>query len=828
MCNTEEQNSQQEATYFLKLLEKVDNAVLIPKIQRDYVQGGKNAKAEDIRHTFVEDLCGAVNGEKNLLLDFIYGIAEKDKQDCITKFYPLDGQQRLTTLFLLHWYGSLFVSNGEEIRKQLKKFSYQTRFSSEQFCKLLFKDSVINNIQSNGSVPVSSVITDDPGYSKFWKYDPTVDSMLTMLDCIQEKAREINWDEKIENLNNIKFFLFEIEDSQEPDELYVKMNARGKHLTNFENMKAHLQQWMPSPSEGLPEEFKKDWQKKMDADWSEFFWKNKDIATTDNLKKNPDPARDFIDAPFWVFLNRLSLWGYITKKKDLLEPLRKKASDRNEDEEKDATAFSDALSKLSMPQKDTYVSPSMQKEIFANNPAMYKIVSNTLNLISGEKIKPGDLYPLWDKAEKSFREFFWKNGSTLNTRIQIFAFAAFCNSFCNDSELNEEHLKHWMQFVHQVCANLNDEQAFAGAASMVMICLEAMGKQSDVYAYLAEKYEEQFNKKEDSTLPLTKWHFSIKDPVKYENNCEGTIYYRLFQKNQFTGNGNTISFQSAAIWHEALKCYLRYNKHDQNAWNSLLQDIEGHERLHGHIQGIISENDSDEELFKNTSARFDNFSKDNNYFSAHDERFVELLQLTTESSLKMKFDFSSYAKWHSNVIGNPTIAEAMCKFLSGEKAEGAEEWQKMLQNTKNLITEWKSRALEPYRKDGLMHLMKGGNIASGSIILNPAVHETIKKILENEEIKTFTLVFKSETIDNKTFYICDSPDCVLVTITYENRCAKIKTTLKVELTSRDEKNITVLDYKNENQCKDIKNFLLGNSETLERSESVSVAEEQNS
>jgi uncharacterized protein with ParB-like and HNH nuclease domain len=44
---------------------------------------------------------------------------------------PIDGQQRLTTLFLLHWYIGVRLGN-EEIKKL--SFSYKTRVSARDFC----------------------------------------------------------------------------------------------------------------------------------------------------------------------------------------------------------------------------------------------------------------------------------------------------------------------------------------------------------------------------------------------------------------------------------------------------------------------------------------------------------------------------------------------------------------------------------------------------------------------------------------------------------------------------------------------------------------------
>ena len=40
------------------------------------------------------------------------------------------------------------------------------------------------------------------------------------------------------NTDRISFMLLEIKDLGRPNELYIKMNARGKQLTDFENLKA--------------------------------------------------------------------------------------------------------------------------------------------------------------------------------------------------------------------------------------------------------------------------------------------------------------------------------------------------------------------------------------------------------------------------------------------------------------------------------------------------------------------------------------------------------------------------------------------------------------
>ena len=213
--NNAQQNEQENKLItFLNFLEGY-HSVEIPRIQRDYVQGGNDDKAKDIREGFLADLKKAVKKEKKLSLDFIYGVVEN------SKFLPLDGQQRLTTLFLLYWYGVRQLKDEslrEKILKQLEKFSYQTRFSSKDFCRLLFDKSLIGNIVStesagdntaSGADNIEVLITDNPQFSRFWRYDPTVDSMLNMLKDIDlsfgKDVQPQQWEKFFEN-ETVSFF----------------------------------------------------------------------------------------------------------------------------------------------------------------------------------------------------------------------------------------------------------------------------------------------------------------------------------------------------------------------------------------------------------------------------------------------------------------------------------------------------------------------------------------------------------------------------------------------------------------------------------------------
>src|SRR4051794_3996873 len=99
----------------------------IPLIQRDYAQGREGSMVERIRTVFVNVLHRAVTGGEGVSLDFVYGDVENGT------LRPLDGQQRLTTLFLLHWYLAIRAGRITEAHGW-KKFSYATRASARLFC----------------------------------------------------------------------------------------------------------------------------------------------------------------------------------------------------------------------------------------------------------------------------------------------------------------------------------------------------------------------------------------------------------------------------------------------------------------------------------------------------------------------------------------------------------------------------------------------------------------------------------------------------------------------------------------------------------------------
>lgn len=314
------------------------NDIEIPIIQRDYAQGrlGK----ENLRKNFLRDLKNALDNDgKKMKLDFVYGSMEEGK------LYPLDGQQRLTTLWLLHWYIALRAGElNNDNCAILKKFTYETRISSREFCEKLCEPEKFENFNGNDIV---GFITKQTWFYSAWKQDPTIQSMLRMLGGtkIADKKGEdiidgieelfvgtddyINyWNKLTSDDSSIIFYHLPLQDFGLSDDLYIKMNARGKQLTSFENFKADLIGYVTKQSEDeTSDESKRTWNKlldagngipiKLDTDWTDIFWKNRSKGIKD--KDGKLVKSNQIDEIFFAFMNRF-FWNELFIAKESNNP----------------------------------------------------------------------------------------------------------------------------------------------------------------------------------------------------------------------------------------------------------------------------------------------------------------------------------------------------------------------------------------------------------------------------------------------------------------------------------------------------------------------------
>lgn len=363
-----------------------NNTIKIPIIQRDYAQG--RADEENIREQFVQYLKEALeNSSEPTILDFVYGSKYLDS------ILPLDGQQRLTTLWLLHWYIALQKDTPitDDEKNVFYNFSYETRDSSRDFIQNLVKLLPQNNKVDD----ILSFITSKLWFLKDWNNDQTVSSMLIMLDYINTVFKnaplEIYWKNLTGNSASILFYELKLEKLGLTDDLYIKMNARGKPLTNFENFKADLIGYLKE----IDDDYSEKISLKMDTTWTDLFWKNK--------SKNYH-----IDEIYFAFINRYFLNDWISE-------FSVKSDDIDKDIKIQSLLYGSNQKKGSKKQindaKITYGKFDVYRDILTIHPDIFskleKTIDNFIEFLHQDAFSNQDIeeiqrifYPNWDKESK--------------------------------------------------------------------------------------------------------------------------------------------------------------------------------------------------------------------------------------------------------------------------------------------------------------------------------------------------------------------------------------------------------------------------------------------
>lgn len=467
-------NTNTQGTSFWKFL--TDNTIEIPIIQRDYAQGrlGK----EYLRKSFLVDIKKALDNKTEMKLDFVYGSVENDTLS------PLDGQQRLTTLWLLHWYIALMSGNlNEEVCKRLAKFTYETRISSREFCKNLCKPKNFNDYQEYISTEedrkIVEYITSRTWFYSAWKQDPTIQSMLRMLggtvindkkgdivDGLEELFNETTnfvkyWEKLISDDAPIVFYQLPLKDFGLSDDLYIKMNARGKQLTSFENFKADLVGYIREKTQDNPQEWnnlldaKEGIPNKMDTTWTDIFWKNK---SQDNR----------IDDIYFAFLNRFFLCELICQKVD--DKYRERIAETSSFRYLYGKEGNDASIKYEDFGKYKYDNKEIPKTFFESLKAVLDNYTENPNLF----------FPKWVETEFQFIPQYRNNTiSTLGQKERV-VFLAVCR-YLEKGKIDDS-FKQWMRIVWNIVEN--NDAGMIGAMRLI----DELGEHShEIYKFMANE-----------------------------------------------------------------------------------------------------------------------------------------------------------------------------------------------------------------------------------------------------------------------------------------------------------------------------------------------------
>lgn len=237
--------------------ELLGNYMVVPEIQREYVWGSN----KNIVNQFID----SIKDNKDINVGFLYSYSNENQE------YIIDGQQRLTTLVLCLYYASLMQGEYDKFKSLLKvnspnmSFTYRVRSNTEEFMQCLF----------NSGLYKEEEIKDSKWYHTCYDSDISISSMIALLNYLAD----IKFDVKYDDILNIEFWYYPIDETSLGEDLYITMNSRGKTLDNAEKLK-------PLLFEKSRKELK-NWGKIWD-DWEDFFFTllNGDDITKINVAMN--------------------------------------------------------------------------------------------------------------------------------------------------------------------------------------------------------------------------------------------------------------------------------------------------------------------------------------------------------------------------------------------------------------------------------------------------------------------------------------------------------------------------------------------------------------
>ncbi|WP_319231102.1 DUF262 domain-containing protein [Draconibacterium orientale] len=260
--------------------------IVIPEIQRDYVWSIDNV--EKLLISIIEDAKKQAEKESRVSEALLNALSPEEREDFIRfqektktisnvgfiyayedkelkrRIFLIDGQQRLTTLYLILLATAIVNDKFSYFRsryfdKGIPKIGYKVRESAHDFIRR-FVDYLLSGGKLND-------VKNQYWYLKDFENDRTIRSVLRnyeyIFQYINERKITLEFLEK-----NVEMWFFDIDKSSQGEELYIYMNSRGETVQANENIKAEL-------LEGLSEEEKIKGGEKWET-WQNFFWKNKD------------------------------------------------------------------------------------------------------------------------------------------------------------------------------------------------------------------------------------------------------------------------------------------------------------------------------------------------------------------------------------------------------------------------------------------------------------------------------------------------------------------------------------------------------------------------
>jgi hypothetical protein len=253
----------------------------------------KDGKMQSLQEEFAEFCARRVHATN---IGFIYAYSDNDLPG---QFFLIDGQQRLTTIYLV----LLAVASQDNELKDRFRARYCLCSGAPAESKTVVPTSLdyrlrehtarflhqwVHHLLETGHRPPQ--VKDQSWYLQRFDDDITVRNLLSNHEIILDRLKNelgdgelLKFYEYLEDL--VQFWYFDTNESAQGEELYIYLNARGESIADNEKDKAQLLATLESEKE------KDEWGCIWEA-WQDYFWLKRNTGVSVK-ERNPNADRGF-------------------------------------------------------------------------------------------------------------------------------------------------------------------------------------------------------------------------------------------------------------------------------------------------------------------------------------------------------------------------------------------------------------------------------------------------------------------------------------------------------------------------------------------------------
>lgn len=261
-----------------------DTKIIIPDLQRDYCWGNyavtdrKSSKTKELVSDFVKNIVELFEekSDSSLTMGLIYGYEQPHNHIQIC-----DGQQRLTTLFLILGYINIKCSGVYDdyiISKQEREDDYEPHLQyAIRESTLYFLSDLSRKVFIERNTKVTDIKLSNWYFAEY-DNDASIQSMIAALQIIDNVFNSLEFNCFLELgkfvLNNLRVLYYDMENRSRGEETYVIINTTGEPLSPTENIKPILLGNSKLTKEQV-QLYSDQWE-----DREEWFWNHRGADTT--------------------------------------------------------------------------------------------------------------------------------------------------------------------------------------------------------------------------------------------------------------------------------------------------------------------------------------------------------------------------------------------------------------------------------------------------------------------------------------------------------------------------------------------------------------------